>query len=151
MLSRPIEWFGLICLIFLNSCWLQGDEADLFNRFENRANEEVVSREKELQAFKPEFRQQNENEGVGIIPAKATSVRKDVVVQFQRIQIVGSYLLPERTKAKLVKPYLNQSITLQQLDELIVKISQWYFELGFNTTLAGFSEESFSEKGVLKI
>ncbi len=149
MLSQPIRWFGLICLIFLNSYWLKGDEADLFKRFENQANKEVLSREQELQTFKPKFTQQEVVKET--VPSVEKLPHKGVFVRFEKIELVGANLLSEHAKMKLVKPYINKAITLQQLDELIVEISQWYFDRGFNTMRAGFSEESFSEKGVLKV
>ena len=149
MLSRPIRWFGLICLIFLNSCWLRGDEADLFKRFERQADEEVLAREQELQRFKPKFTQQEMVKER--IPSVGKSPHEDVFVRFKKIELIGANLLSEHAKTKLVKPYLNKAITLQQLDELVLDILQWYFDRGFNTTRAGFKEESFLEKGVLKV
>ena len=149
MLSRPTRWFGLICWFFLNSCWLRGDEADLFKRFENQANEEVLSREQELQTFKPKFTQQKVVKES--VPSVEKSTHKDVFVRFEKVELVGANLLSKQAKAKLVKSYLNKAITLQQLDELVLEILQWYFDRGFNTTRAGFREESFSEKGVLKV
>ena len=149
MLSRPGKWFGLICWIFLNSYCLKGDEADLFKRFEHQANEEVLSREQELQTFKPKFTQQEVVKES--IPIVEKSPHQDVFVRFEKIDLVGANLLSKQAKAKLVKPYLNKAITLQQLDELVLEILQWYFDRGFNTTRAGFNEESFAEKGVLKI
>ena len=123
MLSRPIKWFGLICWFFLNSCWVKGDEADLFKRFENQANEEVLSREQELQTFKPKFTRQEAVEAsissLGKFPHKA------VFIRFKKIELVGANLLADHVKAKLVKPYLNKAITLQQLDELVLEILQW--------------------------
>ena len=149
MLSRPIKWFGLICWFFLNSCCLKGDEADLFKRFENQANEEVLSREQELQTFKPKFTQQEVMKET--IPSVEKFPHKDVFIRFEKIDLVGANLLSKQAKAKLVRPYLNSAITLQQLDELVLEILQWYFDNGFNTTRVGFREESFSEKGVLKV
>ena len=144
MLSQPIRWFGLICWFFLNSCWLKGDEADLFKRFENQANKEVLSREQELETFKPKFTQQEVMKET--VPSVEKSSHNDVFVRFERIELVGANLLSKYTKTKLVRPYLNKAITLQQLDELIVEISQWYFDRGFNTMRAGFSEESFFKR-----
>lgn len=148
-MSRPIEWFGLICLIYLNSYWLAGDEADLFRRFENQVNEEVASRERELQAFKPKFTQQ-EMVKESVSSGKETP-DKGIFVRFEKIELVGANLLSKYAKIKLIRPYLNKAITLRQLDKLVSEILQWYFDKGFNTTRAGFKEGSFSEKGVLKI
>gem|GEM_PF-6346680 len=108
-----------------------------------------MSREQELQTFKPKFTQQEAVKET--IPSVEKSPRSDVFVRFERIELVGANLLSERIKAKLVKPYFNKAITLQQLDELVLEILQWYFDRGFNTTRAGFREESFSEKSVLKV
>ena len=149
MLSRLIEWFGLIGLIFLNNSWLRGDEAELLDRYEHRANEEVLLRESELESFKPKFTQQEVmKESVSCV---GKSSKQDVFVRYERIELVGAKLLSKCDKKKLIKPYVNKAITLQELDKLVSEILQWYFERGFNTTRAGFKEESFREKGVLKI
>lgn len=58
MLSCPIRRFDLTGLIFLNIFYSQRDKADLFERFENQADEEVLSRVQELQTFKSKFTQQ---------------------------------------------------------------------------------------------
>ena len=149
MLSQPIRRFGLISLIFLNSFLSRGGEADLFKQFENRANDEVLSREQELRAFKPKFTKQDIVKPL-VVPKKKAA-NKEIIVRFQKIEIVGDSLLVRQDKIKFVKPYLNKAVTLQQLDGLVAKILQWYFDRGFNTTRVGFKEESFSEKGVLKI
>lgn len=136
-------------MIFLNSYLLRSDEADLFERFENQANEEVLSREQELRTFRPKFTQQKMTKEP--IPSVERTSYKNVFVRFERIELVGANLLSKYDKTKLIKPYLNKAVTLQQLDELVSEILQWYFDNGFNTTRLGFREESFSEKGILKI
>ena len=149
MLSQPKRRLCLIFLIFLNNCLWGADEAKLFERFEKRANEEVLSREQDLQIFKPKFETHNEASDTAI--SKQQQAYKNTIVRFQKIELIGASLLSKNEKRKLVQPYLNQTITLQQLDCLIAKILQWYFDRGFSTTRAGFKNESFTEKGILKI
>ena len=128
---------------------MKGDEAELFDRYENRANEEVLLREKELESFKPKFTQQEAVEES--ILQEVSLKNQGTYVQFREIKLIGGDMLSEREKDRLVKPYLNKSIRLRELDELVSGILQWYFDRGFNTTRVGFKEESFRERGVLKI
>ena len=94
MLSRPVGRVGLIVWIFLNSYWLKGDEAELFDRYEHRANEEVLLREKELESFKPKFTQQEAVEES--ILQEVSLKNQGTYVQFREIKLIGGDMLSER-------------------------------------------------------
>jgi hemolysin activation/secretion protein len=70
--------------------------------------------------------------------------------EMQAIEIQGSALLPEAQKQEIVKPFLNRCLKAGEIDDLLEKLSFWFFQNGYVTTRAYLPEQDL-HSGVLRI
>ncbi|SUB83925.1 Hemolysin transporter protein shlB precursor [Pragia fontium] len=67
-----------------------------------------------------------------------------------QINIEQASLLSKSAKQKLIQPYINQCIGINQISQLVEKVSDWYISRGYITSRAFLTEQDLSS-GTLNI
>lgn len=149
-MSRQKGKQSLLILIILQVSVLNllGDEAALYKRFAEQAQQEVRRQERELEALKPQFTGKAFPRQA---PESSLAGDEEVSLCFNRIDIVGTGLISKREQARLVQPYLYRELSVVELQALLNQITQWYVERGYSTARVGLKEESFQKRGYLKL